>query len=519
MLFNSYVFLFAFLPITLAGFFALARFINPRMAMIWILCASLFFYGWWDSKYLLLLVGSILCNYSLGQIIQRLDHRATQKIILCFGILSNLAAIGYYKYAGFFVQILTDLGLPSRTPASIVLPLGISFFTFCQITYLVDSYYDKVKGHGFIEYAIFVTFFPHLIAGPILHHKDIIPQFQLSRTYRFMPISATIGSCLFIVGLCKKVLVADTLALSVNPVFFAAENGEVIDFFAAWLAAIGYTLQLYFDFSGYSDMAVGLGLLFGVRLPINFLSPYRATNIIDFWRRWHISLSRFLRDYVYIPLGGNRLGLARRHINILITMLIGGLWHGAGWTFVFWGGVHGVYLVINHLWRKAFKPLLPVSLVSGRAYGVSSHALTFLSVVAAWVFFRAETFHGAMAILAAMTGQSGYRLAEGHMALLGPLGSMLYGLGVEATAIPTFRISHAAFTGVALLFVFMLPNAYQILPRFRTSIASLGFIATERRRLSVAALSTWKVALFIGVLFSLSIASLTRVSQFIYFQF
>ncbi len=331
MLFNSLVFIFCYLPLTLGGFFILGR-RSPLAAAAWLALASLFFYGWWNPVYVGLLAASMVFNYALGVRIVR-----GARGLLTFAIVSNLALLAYYKYANFFVDNLNAAAGTGISLGTIILPLGISFFTFTQIAFLVDAYQGKAREYSFVHYCLFVTYFPHLIAGPILHHAEMMPQFAQRQTYRPDYDKLAAGVTLFVLGLTKKVLIADEVGGYVAPFFDAARSGAALTFLEAWCGALAYTFQLYFDFSGYSDMAVGLSLMFGVRLPINFHSPYKAVNIIEFWRRWHMTLSRFLRDYLYVPLGGSRKGPARRYINLLLTMLLGGLWHGAGWTFVLWG--------------------------------------------------------------------------------------------------------------------------------------------------------------------------------------
>ncbi len=385
MLFNSYEFLFGFLPVALIVYFALARGTSALAAIGFLTAASLFFYGWWNPVYVALLAGSVLFNYFIGRAL--LARRG--KPILWLGIAGDLVLLGTFKYAGFFTANLNDIAGFALPMPHIVLPLGISFFTFTQIAYLVDVYHGQAREYRFFNYALFVTFFPHLLAGPVLHHAEVMPQFARRETFRFSAENFAVGLTIFAVGLFKKVVLADGVGEFAVPVFDAARNGATLTFLAAWGGALAYTFQLYFDFSGYSDMAIGLARLFGIVFPANFNSPYKASSIIDFWRRWHMTLSRFLRDYLYVPLGGGRRGPVRRHINLMITMLLGGLWHGAGWTFVIWGGLHGLYLVVNHGWRGAhsrwFSGLrLPAGLTPWPA-----RLLTFFAVVVAPYYFGA----------------------------------------------------------------------------------------------------------------------------------
>lgn len=412
MLFNSLEFIFLFLPVTLLLFFQMGGRGYQKGAIVTLVAASLFFYGYWNPSYLALLIFSILFNYGVGSLLSAEGTAfRSKKLLLTLGIGVNIALIGYFKYANFFIDTVNSLLDTSFNLNKIILPLAISFFTFQQIAYLVDAYRGETKEYSFLNYCLFVTFFPQLIAGPIVHHKEVMYQFADKSTYRFNPENLAVGLTMFLLGLYKKVLIADRIAAYATPVFNAAVAGRELTFYDAWSGALFYAFQLYFDFSGYSDMAIGAARMFGIKLPINFHSPYKATNIIDFWRRWHMTLSRFLRDYLYIPLGGNRLGEMRRYINLMITMLLGGLWHGAGWTFVFWGGLHGVYLVINNKWRFLRKKLgqdLQKSQWWSRGIGC---ILTFLAVVVAWVFFRAENMHAAMLMLQSMFGANGFSLS------------------------------------------------------------------------------------------------------------
>jgi alginate O-acetyltransferase complex protein AlgI len=401
MLFGSYTFLFQFLPVVVLAF-AAARRHSARAGVLVLAGASLFFYAAWRPAYLLVLITSVAANFSLGLLMEAPLRR---RAVGTFGVALNLLALCYFKYTGF---ILDAVSAARGTPlpfVEIVLPLGISFFTFQQIAYLVDIMRGAKVERDIVSYTLFVSFFPHLIAGPLVHHAEMIPQFKRSRTGRSAVLAAR-GLAIFAAGLFKKVVIADNLAQFVSPVFAHLDAGGSVGPQWAWLAILAYTLQIYFDFSGYSDMAIGLALLFGIRLPVNFRSPYQAASIIDFWRRWHVTLSRFLRDYLYIPLGGNRLGKQRRYANLMVTMLLGGLWHGAGWNFLIWGGLHGLYLGVNHLWndwREGSKH--PSTL--GPAGRWLSCTVTLFAVVITWVFFRARTLAGADAMLAGLFGFAG----------------------------------------------------------------------------------------------------------------
>jgi len=407
LLFTSGEFLFVFLPVTLLVFFAAARFLGKGAAAAWLTLASLAFYGYWRIEHTVLLLASIAFNYCFGEWILRARHRAdgSARTLLAVAVAANLAALAYFKYADFFLRTAADLSGANVPLLGVVLPLGISFFTFTQIAYLVDVHAGKVIERNPLHYALFVTYFPHLIAGPVLHHAEMMPQFRLAEIYRPQLRKFAVGLSFLFVGLAKKVLIADTVAPIANTVFGAGPD-VALSASAAWLGVTAYTLQIYFDFSGYSDMAVGLSLLFGVRLPYNFNSPYKAWNITEFWRRWHMTLSRFLRDYLYVPLGGNRRGRARRYVNLMLTMLLGGLWHGASWTFVVWGGLHGAYLVVNHGWQFLREKLGwgPVAGVGGWLARGAGVALTLLCVMVGWVYFRAPDIASANGILESMFG-------------------------------------------------------------------------------------------------------------------
>ena len=515
MLFNSHAFIFLFLPLTLLVFFALGRF-SAKLAAGWLAAASLFFYGWWSPAYVALLLVSILFNFTAGSAIVRAAADARYcKRLLTAAIIANLALLAYYKYANFFVanyNAVTGAGLGI---AEVVLPLGISFFTFTQIAFLVDAYQGKVREYNLVHYGLFVTYFPHLIAGPILHHGEMMPQFAHREIYRPQYDLIAAGLTLFVLGLAKKVLIADGVAPYVGPVFDAPGAGVTLTFLEAWCGALAYTFQLYFDFSGYSDMAVGLSLLFGVRLPVNFHSPYKAVNVIDFWRRWHMTLSRFLRDYLYVPLGGNRKSRVRRYTNLLLTMLLGGLWHGAGWTFVLWGALHGVYLVINHGWRE-FRRRLGHNLHRSTPWGRRAGCLvTFIAVVIGWVLFRAPDIETAIAILRAMAGFNGLVLPESWLAKTGGLGAILAALGVDFGATPAMtRTGVLHWIWVLLLVVWLAPNTQQIMAAAKPALG-----VPEEGPSPIR----WRVALpwaavTLGLMLAV-IVNLGRHSEFLYFQF
>jgi alginate O-acetyltransferase complex protein AlgI len=404
-LFNSLEFIFVFLPVTLAGYLIVGKLIEAPVArMIWLALASLGFYGYWNINFLPVIGISIVVNFLFGLAITGLPKYS--RAVLIIAVAANLAALGFYKYANFGIQIFNAVAPRALAPLSVTLPLGISFFTFTQIAYLADVTLGRAYERNFIKYVLFVTYFPHLIAGPIMHHREMMPQFDAAKP-RLSSERLAIGWTIFVIGLFKKVVIADYMSTIADSIFLAASKGGISGL-DAWGGTLAYSLQIYFDFSGYCDMAIGMSYLFGIVLPFNFDAPYKAQSIAEFWHRWHITLSRFLRDYLYIPLGGNRHGEARRNWNLAVTMLIGGLWHGAGWTFVVWGGLHGLFLIVNHSWLK-LKGRVPVLARGGETivYAVLSLALTQLCVALAWVFFRAESLATAHRVLSAMFGLGG----------------------------------------------------------------------------------------------------------------
>ena len=394
MLFNSHEFIFVFLPISFFVYFYLNKKRLTSVSKLWLIFSSLFFYSWWDINYLPLILGSIIFNYSIGQKLHYYSNSKkigfiTRKTILIIGIALNLSLLAYFKYVGFFIENINYTFGAQINIINLTLPLAISFFTFQQITYLVDSFRRETEGYDFLNYAVFVSFFPQLIAGPIVHHREMMPQFNniQNKTINFNNIS--LGMFIFSVGLFKKVVLADTFSIWATNGFDVAET---LNFFEAWATSLSYTFQLYFDFSGYADMAIGAALLFNIKLPINFNSPYKALNIQDFWRRWHMTLSRFLKESVYIPLGGNRRGSFRTYNNLLATFIIGGIWHGAGWMFIFWGFIHGISIVINRLWH-----LTSIKIPSFFAWFI-----TFNFVNIAWIFFRAKDLNDALKVVTSM---------------------------------------------------------------------------------------------------------------------
>ncbi|USX17770.1 MBOAT family protein [Oxalobacteraceae bacterium OTU3REALA1] len=501
MLFNSFSFLFLYLPVVFAGYCWLARW-RPRWTIGWLALVSLFFYGYWDTRYLPLLLASILFNYWCGMRIGAAG--ALRKRWLVFGLAANLSLLACYKYANFFVAGLNQVAGAQLQGWEIILPIGISFFTFTQIAFLVDCH-RGLAGDGeysFTHYTLFVSYFPHLIAGPVLHHKEMMPQFDA----RPGPNAAdfAVGISIFVMGLAKKVLLADPLSVLVGPVFAPGAEPQLIE---AWIGALAYTMQLYFDFSGYSDMAIGLSRLFGVKLPINFNSPYQAANIGEFWRRWHMTLSRFLRDYLYVPLGGNRSGRVARYRNLMLTMVLGGLWHGAGWTFVVWGALHGLYLVLHHAWLALGGQRL------GQWWG---RGLTFIAVMLAWVVFRAPDLATAGDILLAMAGGNGVALPRGMAAYSQPW--LAFGLEPAFTGIRWIDFSGPGVPTLllALALAFWAPNTQQIFRHYAPGIENI-IARAGKLQWTWTPSRAWSLTfslVFLGCLFSMN-----RVSEFLYFQF
>ncbi len=517
MLFNSFPFIFVFLPIVLVGFFALARTSN-RLAAGWLTIASLVFYGWWDPGYVALLLASIGVNYYLGTRIARMHEsgqRSRGRLLLLVAIVANLAVLGYYKYGAFFVSNAQKLIGHAGPLPEIVLPLGISFFTFTQIAFLVDAHRGLAREYSFTHYALFVTYFPHLIAGPILHHREMMPQFDRPATYRLNWDNVAVGLTMFIFGLFKKTLIADDMAAFASPAFAAAAAGTHLTLLEAWGAALAYTFQIYFDFSGYTDMALGASRMFGIVLPLNFFSPYKARNIIDFWRRWHITLSRFLRDYVYIPLGGNRKTVPRRYANLLLTMLAGGLWHGAGWTFVFWGGLHGIYLVINHGWRSLCRR---IDIAAPPGTQALATLTTFVAVVVAWVFFRATDFTTAVSIIAGMLGQNGVVLPPQWQSVAGGP-AWLANHGVQFGKTMYFdRVAQTNWLCALLVFCWAAPNTQQLLAAYRPALITRGYGELGGAGF-LAWRPNWAWLIALTLLGTIAILSINGYSEFIYFRF
>jgi len=487
--FNSYPY-FVFLAVAVLGFRLLEK--NALTARrVFLLLASYAFYAWWRADFLLLLAGSTLVNYALGrEIEQRRRRLKDRRGFLIAGLVFNLGLIAAFKYGTLFVSTTNDvLGIGLPVPHWF-LPLAISFFTFEQISYLVDADAGKTANYTLLDYALFVAYFPHLIAGPIVRHGDLIPQFRQTRAAND---DLATGITLFTIGLAKKSLIADNLAPFADAIFNAAGRGQALGPTDGWLGTLFFAFQIYFDFSAYSDMALGSSLMLGIRLPVNFHSPYKAASIIEFWRRWHISLSAFLRDYLYIPLGGNRHGRGRRYLNLFIAMLLGGLWHGANWTFMLWGGLHGFYLSVNHAFRRVLRGR-DVPRAWALPLHVASVALTFAATSLAWIVFRAPTLAAARNVAGGLVG-----LGNSHVVSFSPLAAVALLL--------------------LLVVVWFMPNSMELMWRYRPALPSpypdqpvepAGRLSWAPTPLNAAAY---------GLVCILSVLALSNLKPFIYFQF
>jgi alginate O-acetyltransferase complex protein AlgI len=509
MLFNSPVFLFAFLPATVLAYLLVRQIAGPRAVLALLLVASIVFYGWWNPLYVPLLLGIAAFNFVLARIItaQRQQGQGDRvSWLLTGGIAVDLALLGYFKYTDFLISTANTVLQTDFALQYILLPLGISFFTFQKIAYLVDASRGEVAEHDFLEYCFFVMFFPQLLAGPITHHREIFAQIKGPWAFMIKPSNLMLGLTIFIIGLFKKVVLADNFAPYVSPAFDAAAAGEKLDFFLAWQGAVAFKFQLYYDFSGYSEMALGAARLFGIQLPLNFNSPYRALNVTDFWRRWHMTLSRFLRDYVYIPLGGNRRGTARLYLNLMITLTLSGLWHGAAWHFAVWGAVQGSAMVANHAWRRVWTPI----------HSWWSHTIarlvTFFALTAVLVLHRAPTTDIALRVYEGMLNLPTNWEAVADSEQLHLVAWMLFWLAV----------------------MWFLPNTQQLLARWHPAY-NYGIAERERdlplaERVRLPAswrLPEWRLewrpnavgAAFIGILVALAMLNLSHVSEFLYFRY
>jgi alginate O-acetyltransferase complex protein AlgI len=501
MLFNSYPFLLVFLPLTLLVFYGLRRFGWLGASVASLTLASIAFYAYWKPQDTFILLSSIVFNFFVAKgLVRAVGSRS--RLILVLGVCGNLGVLFYFKYFNFAASNIAAACGVEYIARAIVMPIGVSFFTFTQIAYLVDCFRSRNSEPNLVNYGLFVSIFPHLIAGPIIHHAQMRPQFDSLRRDSTDPELIKMGIMIFVIGLAKKVLLADNLVAGADRVFNAADQGAAPGFATAWTGVISYSLQIYFDFSGYCDMAIGLALLFGIRLPINFDSPYKSRSIIEFWRRWHITLSSWLREYLYIPLGGNRHGELMRLRNIFITMLLGGIWHGAGWTFVIWGALHGSYIVANHILRLRAPRATGQTQNSkqARLVALAKQLLTLLIVTLAWVFFRAKTVAGAGTLL--------YSMATGAAPSANPLtlGPTLYFWIIVGTLIALFA-----------------PNTQQ-LTRYTANLseplrlASTPTLSALFSRTPVFP-ATPTMAFLCGLMFAVSFAQLWRPAIFIYFNF
>lgn len=490
MLFNSYIYLF-FLPAVIIVYFTLIRYRFIPAAKSWLVFASLFFYAYWDPAYVPLIMSSILVNFTLGATITKIRNDkgrgpglVTPKSVFMIGIVFNLGLLGYFKYADFFIGNINGLTGGNMELLNLTLPLAISFFTFQQVAYLADSYKGETSDYDFLNYCLFVSFFPQLIAGPIVHHREMMPQFGRTRNSILNWENMSVGLVLFSLGLFKKTVVADTFAIWATSGFDHAGN---LFFLEAWAASLSYSFQIYYDFSGYTDMALGTAYFFNIKLPSNFNSPYKALNIQDFWRRWHMTLSRWFKDYLYIPLGGNRVGNLRNSFNVFLTFLLGGLWHGAGWTFIVWGLLHGAGSVVHLWWRKTGFKMPPIV----------GWSLTFTFINLTWVVFRASSFDDAVKVYRGMFGLNGIVLPEWLAGFVGQLDGHAFHFGNSLANIKGGADTAAALAA-ALIAVLWASNTNELKERFKPNVYWLGFV-------SLAA--------------ALSLICLTRVSEFIYFQF
>lgn len=506
MLFNSYIFIFGFLPISLIGFFITARW-RVGLAAIWLISASLAFYTWWNPVFLPVLLISVAFNYTMSELIGGASKRPIlQRTLLILAVGADLTALFYYKHLPVLLGLARENGFVNFGLDNVTLPLGISFYTFTQIGYLVDVHQGVARDRGLRSYLLFVTFFPHLIAGPILHNREIMPQFSDPAVYRFSARNLLVGATLFIMGLCKKVLLADPTSPVVGAGF---AHASTLPLSAAWQVALSYSLQIYFDFSGYSDMAIGLALMFNVKFPLNFNSPYKSANVIEFWQRWHMTLTRYLTLYLYNPIALRitRRRLARglpatksAHATVggfssmiafptMVTMLLAGVWHGAGLQFIIWGALHGVYITANHLWRVARRRAISARKdPETRTVHIGKVLLTYFAVLIASVFFRAPSAGSAVQLLAGMVGLHGvdFHLGTTDMLWLVALFAIVWGL----------------------------PNTQQIL---LVAQPALGEIKPGARWLRWQMNSAWAVAT--GVAAILALTSIGGLSEFLYFQF
>ncbi|NGZ26879.1 MAG: MBOAT family protein [Magnetococcales bacterium] len=513
MAFSTYIFLLLFLPVTLAGFYVIYRFFPRRWRLIWLVVLSFVFYAYWSVSDLFLVLTSIALNYALVQAMN-VWRETYGRFILFIGVSVNLVLLGYFKYIDFFISNINKMFDWSLSLPEVILPLGISFYTFQQIAFLVDHWKGRIVDINILNYCLCICFFPHLIAGPIIDPKEILSQFDRKNSWLFRWNHLSVGLTLFVVGLAKKVLIADSIGVYADKIFFSAAGGMNVPMLEAWAGVLAYTFQIYFDFSGYSDMAVGLARMFGIRFPQNFNSPYQAVDLIEFWRRWHITLSRFLRNHVYIPLGGNRQGKLASYRNIFITMTLGGLWHGASWTYVFWGMGHGVCLVLNHAWRSWGRWRLPDGL---------SRFITLLAVMFGWVLFRADTMTTAINIFKSLFGLNGIFLHQKWIAKLGLSYEYVASLGIEIQDTYTVINTEQALGWELFLLAVVLwvPNIYTWMSRYSPTLQGNTLLQAEESRM-LDRFKWYPHPVYSLILAVLTVWSLTHIDQgssFLYFQF
>jgi alginate O-acetyltransferase complex protein AlgI len=514
MLFSSWQFIFLFLPVTLLVFFlSPARLGNFRK--LWLFATSLFFYGYWKVEYIPLLLFSIGFNYAIAEGLSRFAGRRFSVHLVTLGVVLNLSLLGYYKYTNFICDVLSTVSPFKVDRFNIELPLAISFFTFTQIGYLVDVYRDRKLHYNFFDYSLFVVFFPHLIAGPIVRHWEIIPQLT-QKEIKASTSDLAAGWTLFLLGLFKKLFLADAISIPATAIFGAAENGLSTNFLDAWLGTIAFALQIYFDFSGYSDMAIGLARMFGIKFPCNFNSPYKSDSIVEFWKRWHITLTRFFREYLYFPLGGNRCGKVRQVFNIMITMLLSGLWHGAGVTFIIWGALHGFYLVVAHQWQGWRKRTGWTN--NPRWYRTVATAVTLFFVLISWVYFKVSDLHKANHFTATMLGGHGLTMSVEALPKSSFLGKTWLLIGGRMVA-DTAKLDSYTWTleliGVLALFALVFPNSQQLLVSYEPIFETVHTSGWFKLRLNAA------TGLLLGILFYGVIRTffVSAPSPFLYFNF
>lgn len=516
MLFHSYIFLFAFLPACWITFILLKRHVSGRAAMVWLSLASFFFYGWWNPPFVLLVIFSILVNFHVGRGLTRPDLRH-RKALLWFGLLFNLIPLGYFKYAGFMAEIWSDLTGAPLLRFDPFLPLAISFYTFQKIAYLVDAYKTRKAEHDLVDFSLFVMFFPQLIAGPIVRHEEIIPQIKRAVNQSIKPILVAAGLSLVAVGLFKKVFLADHLSVYFAQAYPLITGGLVLSLTEAWLVMTACALQIYFDYSGYADMAAGLGLMFGVRMPLNFFSPYKATSPVDFWRRWNMTLMRFLRDYVYIPLGGSRYGEVRKYAASFAVMIVCGIWHGAGWNYIVWGAMVGSILTLNNLWLKTHYGRNPPGPVLLRRWG--GRALTFVCYAAPLAVFMFPKLGDGFSMLRSMFAGD-LLLPLSLQAPLGALAPLLQALGIGFASLPAYSDSDMLlWIGLGLVVLYGFPNSEQLFARYRPTLNMLppSVLKAERPWMRWRPTPVW--ALTLSATVTISLMFMHEVYEFFYFQF